>query len=283
MRDYFSKNIEKIKTKAVMIDFYSDKGLYQLIEYCKENNLISKSMSYSMFYDRALNELNMSSHTVSIKGKIKTRYTFLDGKKFNVYKFAESLESKSFFSMSTALNIQDISTFRNDFIFISKISTPKYNYNDHNQLTQDSIDSAFKKAPRKTKNYGTKDGKNIVILEPKSANMNTIINFNGYKVSSINRTFIEMIVNVQYFKSPKHLIDLFINLKDKIDPKRVCIIIENFDFIYPYQQLAGFYLEKVGFSRKELTYFKKEVKKFKFYTQKAKSEYQYDSYWQIYY
>ncbi|MFY4785971.1 hypothetical protein ACOTVT_11310, partial [Aliarcobacter butzleri] len=82
-----------------------------------------------------------------------------------------------------------------------------------------------------------------------------IIKYKGYKISSINRAFVEIISNIQYSKTPDDVIYEFKNLKDKLDINEIFNIIEKFDFVYPYYQLAGYYLEKIGFLKEELSKF----------------------------
>ncbi len=110
-----------------------------------------------------------------------------------------------------------------------------------------------------------------------------IINYNGYKVSSINRAFVEIISNIQYSKTPYDVIGEFRKLKDKLDINEIFKIIEKFDFIYPYYQLAGYYLEKIGFLKEELSRFFNNKTNLIFYTMKNKTNYDLDEYWGIKY
>ena len=72
-------------------------------------------------------------------------------------------------------------------------------------------------------------------------------------------------------------------IKDKLNLDTIYNIIDKFDFIYPYFQLAGFYLEKIGFSKVELEKFYTKRSELNFYTQKNKNQYGFDGYWKIYY
>jgi hypothetical protein len=104
-----------------------------------------------------------------------------------------------------------------------------------------------------------------------------------HPVSSINRAFIEMIINVQYFRNSLEIIDTFIPLKEKLDIDEVFDIVEEFDLIYPYFQCVGYYLERIGFTKDELTAFKDEVSELKFYTDKNQDTYKLDEYWNMHY
>lgn len=206
------------------------------------------------------------------------RYSF--DKEIDIYRLALSCKKNCFFSMSTALNIQGYSNYRNNFVFVSCELQGKSM--DNIPLTQQSIDNAFHKPYRRTHSVGQINNKNIVFLTPKYTK-----NFGVFKgnlpVSSINRSMVEMIINVQYFRSSLEIIRIFAPLKSKIDINEVFNVVRAFDLIYPYFQCVGFYLEKIGFKKEELGIFKKQVTDLKFYTDKNKDKYLFDSYWQVFY
>ena len=86
-----------------------------------------------------------------------------------------------------------------------------------------------------------------------------------------------------YSKTPYDVIGEFRQLKDKLDINEIFKIIEKFDFIYPYYQLAGYYLEKIGFLKEELSRFFNNKTNLIFYTMKNKTNYDLDEYWGIKY
>ena len=103
-----------------------------------------------------------------------------------------------------------------------------------------------------------------------------------WPVSSINRALVEMIINVQYFRTSLEIIQTFIPLKTKINIKEVFKIVKVFDLIYPYFQCVGYYLEKIGFTKDELVNFKNKVSELKFYTDKHQEKYKFDNYWNMF-
>jgi len=134
-----------------------------------------------------------------------------------------------------------------------------------------------------TKNYGEFEDNYIILLSPKNTALVEVIKFNDYMVSSINRAFVEIVVNMQYFKSSLMVVQLFKPLKLQLDLRCIFIVIQQFGFIYPFYQLFGYILEQIGFDKSELNIFKAEVNKFKFYTDKNQVDYLYDDYWQVFY
>ncbi|MCC2644890.1 MAG: hypothetical protein K0R94_668, partial [Burkholderiales bacterium] len=275
--DKFTKNINQITEIARSQHIYSMAELRALLQTLKDKGLISQSCTFDLFYKRSL-EIGLTEHTIFIGTKDVSKFSF--DKEINIYHFAYSLKKNSFFSMSTSLNLQGYSNYRDNFIFISSELTKK-NINS-TKLTQESIDEAFSKPYRRTHFIGKYMDKNIVYLTPKYTK-NYAVTQKTWPMSSINRALVEMIINVQYFRNSLEIIQTFMPLKIKIDTKEVFNIINEFDLIYPYFQCIGYYLEKIGFTKSELLKFKSKVSELKFYTDKNKDKYKFDNYWNMFY
>ena len=250
-RDKYTKNKEIILEYVKSHNVFTLDHISTMLEDLKNQNLVQQSITSDSFYFKLLED-GLISYTISLRDIQKTRYSL--NKEFNIYDFASSLENKSFFPMFTSLNIQGLSNYRNNFVFISKERKERNNFASR-ILTQDAIDKAFASSPRRTKAHDVINGYNVVSLESNNTGSIGIIDYNGYKVSSINRALVEIISNIHYFVSPDNVISEFKAIKDKLNINEIFKIIEKFDFIYPYYQLAGYYLEKIGFTKNELIKF----------------------------
>ncbi|MDK2090413.1 hypothetical protein [Aliarcobacter butzleri] len=277
--DYYTQNKKEILRIVKKKAFFSINDIAIILDELKEENLVSNSLTQNDFYLKLLDD-GLVAHTITIRDIEKIRYTL--NKQFNIYDFVYSLEKNGFFSMFTSLNIQGLTNFRDNFIFISKERMKRVNFKSKD-ITQEAIDKAFTNKPRRTKAYATIYNYNIVILESNNTQEIGIIKYKDYKISSINRAFVEIISNIQYSKTPDDVIYEFKNLKDKLDINEIFNIIEKFDFVYPYYQLAGYYLEKIGFLKEELSKFFNKKTDLIFYTIKNKEKYTLDEYWAIKY
>ncbi|MCT7563043.1 hypothetical protein [Aliarcobacter butzleri] len=277
--DYYTQNKKEILRIVKKKAFFSINDITSILDELKEENLVSNSLTQNDFYLKLLDD-GLVAYTITIRDIEKIRYTL--NKEFNIYDFVYSLEKNGFFSMFTSLNIQGLTNFRDNFIFISKERMKRVNFNSKD-ITQEAIDKAFTNKPRRTKAHDTIYNYNVVILESNNTQEIGIIKYKGYKISSINRAFVEIISNIQYSKTPDDVIYEFKNLKDKLDINEIFNIIEKFDFVYPYYQLAGYYLEKIGFLKEELSKFFNKKTDLIFYTIKNKEKYTLDEYWAIKY
>lgn len=278
-KDLFSKNIDNIlsltKSKT-----YNTSQINMLFRETKIKNYIGQSMSRSSFIKRLL-ELQKKQVNITMNDKYLSIHSYDND--ISETKILQMFRKKSFYSMSSTLIILGLSNFRDNFIFLSQELSQKNTSTTNKSLSQDSIDNAFKKDYRRTNMIGEYEHKHIVFLSPKHTNYYEVItNEDGIRLSSINRAFVEMIVNVQYFKSSKEIINTYKPLKDKLDIDIIYNVVERFDFIYPYFQCVGFYLHKIGFTNKDLKRFKTKVSNISFYTDKKQNNYQYDTYWKMY-
>lgn len=279
-RDLFSKNLDYILKIAKKVDFYSSKELHLLMNKLKDNRYIAQSLNFNTFYNRLV-EHGLRQEIVTVNDKNIVRYFF--DSKLDIFKKSLALQKGSFLSMSSALNYQGLSTFFDNFIYISKEQPPKKVDSKNSVLTQEKIDSAFKKNYRRTKSFGKIEDKFVVLLKPKNSDNYEVIKYKDIFVSSINRALVEMIVNVQYFKSSQMIIETYRPLKGKLSLDEVYNTLKHFNFIYPYYQCVGFYLEKIGFHRDELQQFAYKISKFDFYTEKNLDSYRYDRFWKMHY
>lgn len=270
-------NYSKIESIARSCYIYSHEELKSLFGQLKDEKIIPQALSFIGFYEFLL-KIGLKKFEITLNDRRVSRFSF--DKQVDPYRFALSLRKGSFLSMSTALNLHGYSNYRNDFIFVSCETLKKKV--EHNIISQENIDNAFNKPYRRTQSVGKLNDKNIVFLTPKYTGKFSII-MNDFPASSINRALVEMIINVQYFRTSLEIVQTFIPLKSIIDVNEVFNVVEAFDLIYPYFQCVGFYLEKIGFNKDELIKFKKHVINLNFYTDKDKSNYTFDSYWNMYY
>ena len=139
-KDLFSKNLYQILEIAESVDFYSSKELRLLMNRLKYDGYISQSLNFNTFYNRLV-ENGLKQEIVTINENNIVRYFFNNN--LDIFKKSLALQKGSFLSMSTALNYQGLSTFSDNFIYISKEQPVKNIELGNDSLTQEKINSAF--------------------------------------------------------------------------------------------------------------------------------------------
>lgn len=93
-QDYFTLNKKEVLKTIQAYEFLSQEQLKEILEQLKDKSLVSNSLSFNYFLLKLIDE-GLIQKSITIRGHIKTRYTF--NQDFNIYDFCNSLEKNSFF------------------------------------------------------------------------------------------------------------------------------------------------------------------------------------------
>ena len=102
--------VERLKQKHV----FKHSELHMLVEDLKTKKLIPQSKSFSAIYEFFI-DIGLIVHILKLNDRVIERYSMQ--KHVDVYQLANSLKPKSFFSMTTALNLQGYLDVRNNLNF----------------------------------------------------------------------------------------------------------------------------------------------------------------------
>ncbi len=227
-----------------------------------------------------LKEITLTSPNYDTSFK---RYTWAD--KSSVYKLANSLKKNSFFSHSSAMYLNGLKEDPPTTIYVnheqSKKSKPKFS------LEQERIDTAFKRKPRVSKYiFNYKDfeifllnGKNtnrLGVEEKKLATEEIVL------VTNLERTLIDIAVRPVYSGDTQEILNAYRKAKNKISIEILTNMLKKIDYVYPYHQSIGFYLQKAGFEESRLKTLRTNIK-YKFYLDYNMSQPKFSEEWKIYY
>lgn len=135
-------------------------------------------------------------------------------------------------------------------------------------LTQENIDAAFSKPQRKSaRQYFYKD-KKIIVTNGRFTNELGVIAINNseqsYRFTDLERTLIDITIRPSYSGGVTEVLKAYELAREKVDIQKLKSYLTEMNFIYPYHQVIGFYLEKAGYSTEIQKLFYGD-KKYKFY------------------
>ncbi len=161
------------------------------------------------------------------------------------------------------------------------------------ELEQERIDAAFARKPRKTNNitrFGDQricllNGKNSRYLGVESREVG-VEGGNGrvvVRVTDLERTMIDIAVRPFYAGGVAEVLKAYKRAGSRASVNRLAALLSQLDYIYPYHQAVGFYLQSSGvFTPSAIELFRGKFKyEFDFYLTYEMEDTRYDSGWRL--
>ena len=154
-------------------------------------------------------------------------------------------------------------------------------------LVQENIDKAFNRPPRKTIKTAEYGNYKITLLNRKYTNnrgLTTVTDENNVElqVTNLDRTLIDIAVRPFYSGGVLEVLKAYQRAKDKLSVNTINAYLKKINYLYPYHQAIGFYLERAGVSEKYLRHLYKDIN-FDFYLTYQIKEPLYSKKWRLYY
>lgn len=230
------------------------------------------------------------------KGKIKeykfefpsrkeTRYIMGNISKF---KIAQSLKPKSYLTHRAAMYLNKLIDEPPETIYIN-VEQTKHHIRNKNDLAQASIDRAFQNKCRISNEIAESNEIKVCVVHGQKTNNLGVIERKGENnekllVTCPERTLIDITVRPNYAGGVKEVLKAYKKAKEIISIEKLKEILQKMDYVYPYHQAIGFYLEKSNiYNIDELQLFKKIPMDFDFYLEHKMKETNYSRTWKLYY
>ncbi|QFG54497.1 hypothetical protein [Chryseobacterium sp.] len=164
----------------------------------------------------------------------------------DIFDIAAVRSRSSYFSFYSALYIHNLTLQipKQIYLTLERPSLEKYN----NSISQDNVDRVFSKPPRITGNKRSYKTFAINFINAQHQNNVGVITFRDhYKMSDLERTLIDICVRPFYSGGVTQVLEAFSNARNLLDPDKLYEYYSKMNFIYPYHQAIGFYLQKAGY------------------------------------
>jgi hypothetical protein len=198
---------------------------------------------------------------------------------------ALSLKPNSYLTHASALFYQSLTDSVPKYIFVNYEQLPKSPRDE--PLSQDEIDLAFSSPQRESKNIYNYDGLQIVLLNGKNTKhleVGTItINNLLIPVTKIERTLIDAVVRPIYSGGVYQVLKAFETARthSNISISVLLATLKKLEFVYPYHQAIGFFLQRAGYNKEQYDRFKALGINYKFYLSYDIREPEYNKEWQL--
>lgn len=198
---------------------------------------------------------------------------------------ALSLRSGSYLTHASAVFLHALTDQLPKTAYANKEQSPKPS---GGSLTQQAIDRAFANQPR-TSNYVFEyDQNRLVLLSGKNTGRLEVVTTSGangelFDVTGLERTLIDITVRPVYAGGPFEVLKAFEGAKDRVSVGTLIATLRRLEYLYPYHQAIGFYMERAGYRSALLDRIASLGIEYSFYLTNRMPEKKHDSRWRIYY
>lgn len=227
--------------------------------------------------------LNSTKLKHQVSGSIKT---ILSKQNRDFYNIALTIKKDGYLSNYTAMALHELTLQIPKSIYISFLkSDNRIAHKDTGFLTQTAIDKAFSKKQRQTSEIykSEQDNYRIYLIQKNFTTDNVGIKTSkGLRYTDLERTLIDIAIRPAYSGGVFEVLDAFLAAKKEVDLVKLENYLTRLNYIYPYHQLIGFYLDKANF-KQNLNLFQNKISDYNFYLTYNISNKEFDQKWKIYY
>lgn len=272
------KYLNSLQPKVLKAD-----QLAGIFEENRENWRLAKSMTHIAFIEELILKTKLKEVELPFPSGTIKLFTYGE---ISPYELASHLKPKSYISHYTAMSIHQLTEQLPKVIYVTQEQSQKNIV--RRPLLQASINMAYEKPQRVSENYVVYSGYTIFLLNGMYTNNAGVIEYDDpiagkLFITNIERTLIDSVVRPAYSGGIGEVLNAFEKAKNIVSINKLNAILTKINYIYPYQQAIGFYLEKAGYRDSQINIFKKNNFNYDFYLTHGMSEVEYSPTWKLYF
>jgi hypothetical protein len=204
----------------------------------------------------------------------------------SVYAVALSLRNRSYLTHLSAMCLHGLTDQSLGTVYVNYEQSPKPR---GGTLTQEGIDRAFANRQRQSNLTFRREGAEIVVINGKFTGRLEVSSLPGFGGESLDatkleRTLIDIVVRPAYAGGISLVLEAYKRAKDKISVTTLVATLKKLEYVYPYHQAIGFYMERAGYPKSKWSKLLKLGTAFDFYLgNQLPVDKQYDAKWRIFY
>jgi len=197
-----------------------------------------------------------------------------------------SLGRGAYLSHGTAVFLHALTDQLPNVIYVNKEQSAKRGSVGH--LSQSGIDNAFSRQQRQSTFVYMYEGSHFLMLSGKNTGRLEVGTLPitrelSAPVTKLERTLIDIAVRPAYAGGVYQVLEAYRRAKGRASIATLLATLRRMNFVYPYHQAIGFYLQKAGFEPKHYNRFKELGLEYNFYLTYDIRDREYDSNWHLFY
>ncbi len=264
---------------------YTEKALEIILSSNRDNWKIPGGKKVTDFADFLVKSLLMEK-SIILKNDSANPITIFTWKSKDDLTILNGLRNGSYFSHYTAMSLHSLTEQIPKSIYLNHEHSKPISESKPSLLSQNSIDQAFSKEQRKSDDIYSFNNRKIFLLNGKYTKRLGVINRiqqdQSYSFTDLHRTLIDIAIRPSYSGGVFEVLQAYENAKNSVDPYLIKKYLDKLNYIYPYHQVIGFYLEKAGYDNKILKIFNEKIN-YKFYLTYNIRNPQLDERWNLYF
>jgi predicted transcriptional regulator of viral defense system len=212
------------------------------------------------------------------------RYVWGEASPFSI---ALSMRKDSYLSHGTAVFLHGLNNqIPRRVIYVNQEQSPKPKP-DESTLSQNSIDRAFSGHQRQSSLIYHSGETEFLVLSGKYTGGLEVgiieVDEEDLAVTRIERTLIDITVRPAYAGGVYQVLEAYRGGVDKLSVSTLLATLKKLDYVYPYHQAIGFYMQRAGYAPKQYERLKSLGFSYDFYLAHDIRERDYSSEWRLFY
>ena len=205
-------------------------------------------------------------------------------KEASAYEIALSMKREAYLCHGTAMFLHGLTDQIPSRIYVNSEQSPKPG---SGRLTQEGINRAFAGKQRESQFIFKFDDSEALLLWGKNTGQLEVIDmeYSGTKlrVTGLERTLIDIAVRPSYAGGVFQVLEAYRRAKDRVSVGTLVATLKKLDYVYPYHQAIGFYMQKADYTKSQYNRLRSIGLDYDFYLAYGLKDKEYDSDWRLFF
>jgi hypothetical protein len=205
-------------------------------------------------------------------------------KEASAHEIALSMKHEAYLCHGTAMFLHGLTDQIPSRIYVNSEQSPKPG---SGRLTQEGINRAFAGKQRESQFIFKFGDYEALLLWGKNTGQMEVIDmeYSGTKlrVTGLERTLIDIAVRPSYAGGVFQVLEAYRRAKDRVSVGTLVATLKKLDYVYPYHQAIGFYMQKAGYTKSQYTRLRSIGLDYDFYLAYGLKDKKFDSDWRLFF